>query len=166
MGRDNHGGLVVGPFARPDFFVGDVDKAILPVSKDLAFLENVSKDEGGIFEMQGSIFEVHVVGEDGGFVLFGLKTYLNEFFLDDSAENIVIFVNEINFASGRQRKKIVFLLKSYFHFHEVLLDLGEEQLNLCHVSNHQLYVLVYQLYTLLLNNHGLLNPLQVLLGLY
>lgn len=163
--RNYHWRFVIGLFARTNLFVSNVDKSCFPVTKNLALFHNLSENNCGILEVQGNVLEVHVIGKDCGFILFGLKTDLDQFFMDDSAKNIIIFVKVVDFASWGQGKKIVVLLDGDFHLHEIFLDLCEEQLNLRHVCDHKLYVLVYQLYPLFLNHHCLLNPLHVLLGL-
>ncbi len=85
--------------------------------------------------MQWGILEVHVIGKNAVLVLFRLETDLNEFLLDDSAENVVIFVEVVDFTSGGDGEKVIILFDCDLHFHETFLDLGEIQLYLCGIRN-------------------------------
>lgn len=87
----------MGAFGRTYFFVSNTDKSSFPIAEDLAFFENVTENNCVVFEMGRSVFDIHIVRENGGLVLFGLESDLDEFLLDYPAKDVVVFVQVVNF---------------------------------------------------------------------
>lgn len=90
----------MGAFAGAYLFVSNVHKPSFPITEDLAFFEDVTKNNCVVSEMRRGILEVHVVRENGGFVLFGLEPDLDKFFFYNPAKDVVIFVKVVNLAGS------------------------------------------------------------------